>query len=363
MKILPKNAARPVPAVAGVVTGVAAALLLGGCSESAQSEDAPAAEYTLPVQAVEVGPRDLSRRVRMSAPVEPLRTTRLATRTDGVLAEVLVEEGDRIGAGDVLARLDVSEQQAELARADARHEEKRLTFERLQRLREQDYIDAASYEAARAELDVAASDVRLWRTRVEFGVVTAGTDATVIARHVEPGEAVNRHDVLFDLADLSTLVLRVGVSELDMRDLAEGDHVDVRLDAIGGAANPLAGTVRRVFPAAERNSRLVTVEIDLPDAAEHGVRPGFLARAELTVDQRDDVLAVPAGAVAEQDDGHYVMVIDADNRLQRRSVRIGAMRSGWQEITEGLDAGEFVVASNPLELSEGTRVRIVGMAG
>ena len=321
------------------------------------------AEPTLPVQAVEVQPRDLSRTVNVSGPVEPLRNIRLASRTDGVVEEVLVEEGDRVARGEVIARLDVSEQRAELARAQARVEEKALNFERMQRLRDQNYVDAAAFEAAQAELAVARSDEQLWQTRVDFGVVRASANATVIARHIEPGEAVARHDPMFELADLANLVVRLGVSELDVRRLEVGSIASIRLDAVADL-NPVEGRVRRIFPSAETDSRLVQVEIELPDAAVMGVRPGFLARAHLVVDERAGVLAVPSAAIAEREDGgYYVMRINDEDRLERRAVEGGVTRGGWLEIRDGLGRGDRVVATNPLDLSEGARVRIVGWAG
>lgn len=341
-----------------------AVLAFAACSidEAAEPAAENRAERSLPVQALEVAPRDLSRVIQVSSMVEPLRTIRLAARTDGVLTDVLVEEGDEIGAGQVLARIDVREQQAELARARARLNEKRANFERMESLMERDYVDAATFEAARAELAVAESEVRLWQTRVEFGTVNSTIDGTVVERYVEPGEAVGRHAPLFSLADLSTQVLRLGISELDIPNLKVGDTVSVRVDAVTDG-NPLIGELRRIFPAAEADSRLVTVEVDLPEARGLGVRPGFLARAELVVDLRPNALAVPAGAVAQAGDGYYVMVIGPDNRLRRQTVQPGVIRGAWREIIAGLEPGDRVVAANPLDMGEGELVRIVGWAG
>ncbi|MCC5861210.1 MAG: efflux RND transporter periplasmic adaptor subunit [Gammaproteobacteria bacterium] len=348
------------------VVGVLIVLTAGqsACSgEPAETQPQRTAAPSLPVQAVEISPRDLSPSVQVSAPIEPMRSVRLAARTDGVLTYVGVETGDRVAPGQVIARLDVSEQEAELARAEAREEDAELAFERLERLHATGHIDVASRDSARAQMRIAASEAELWRTRVGFGEVRATVDGVVLARHVEPGEAVSRHATLFELADLTTLVLRIGVSELDVRELESGHHVDVHVDALGPEA-ALTGQVRRIFPAAEAGSRLVTVEVDLPDAAARGVRPGFLARARLVVDQRSDVLAVPAAALAEGDGGELdVMLINADDRLERRRVEPGVTRGGWQELRSGVAPGERVVATNPLDLSPGTRVRIVGWAG
>lgn len=341
---------------------LAAALAIGGCAPQPETPAPTRGEFRLPVQAVEVMPRDLSRSVRVSAPVEPLRTIRLATSIDGIVREVRVEEGDRVRAGEIVALLDVAEQRAELARARARLEERQAHMARLEDLLRRDYVDAGTFDAARAELAIAASDVELWETRVDFGMVRATADGTVIARHVEPGEAVARYAPVADLADLEHLVLRVGVSELDVVELQADAQVRVQIDALD-SGRVFVGQIRRIFPAAEPSSRLVVVEVMLPDAAAQGVRPGFLARAELLVDQREQALAVPANAVAELEDGYYVMLIGAEDRLERRPVRIGITRGAWQEILEGLAPGERVVATNPLDLSEGMRVRIVGWAG
>ncbi|TVS12017.1 MAG: efflux RND transporter periplasmic adaptor subunit [Wenzhouxiangella sp.] len=314
----------------------------------------------LPVQAVEVHPRDLSRVVTISNSVEPLRTIRLAARTEGVLTEVLVEEGDTVAEDQILARIDVREQQAELARARARLHERQATFDRFEQLRERNYVDLASYESARAELEVAATEVELWETRVEFGTVTSSIDGTVVSRYIEPGEAISRHAALFSIADLSSLVVRLGVSELDVGNLRVGDAVVVNVDAVGDR-NPLSGVIRRIFPAAEIESRLITVEVGLPEALGAGVRPGFLARARLLVEQRANVLAVPAGSVAESDGEFFVMVVNGDDRLERRVIEPGVIRGAWREILSGLGEGDRVVSANPLEMTAGERVRVVDL--
>lgn len=340
------------------------AVLAAGCG-SGTNDPAPGGQAArdpgLPVRAFIVSEQDLSRRVQVASPVEPLRTIQLAARTDGVVSDVAVEAGDRVRQGAVLARLDVREQEAELARAQAALREARANFERLERLRERDYVDEASFATARSELEVAESDVQLWRTRVEFGDIVSPIDGHVIERMIEPGAAIGRLAPAFELSDLDQLVVRVGVSELDLNQLSTGDEVPVRIDALA-EDGPIAGTVRRIFPAAEDSSRLVTVEIALPGAFERGVRPGYLARADVLVDFREDVLAVPAGAVGVGDRS-YVMVIDENQELVRRAVDTGVIRGQWREITGGLQPGDRIVSTNPIDLAEGDAVRVVDTIG
>lgn len=357
-------------ALRAAVLSAASLLLLAACSgESAPTasptQGGPGArgggERSFPVRAYVVDRRTLEREVLVAGSVEPLRAIQLAARTDGVVAEVTVEAGDRVRAGQVLARIDVSEQQAELARAEASLREARANLDRLAPLRERGFVDAASLVTAQAALEVAESEAELWRTRVGFGRIEASIDGYVISRFIEPGAAVGRLAPAFELADLDQLVLRVGVSELDAAGIAAGTSVPVAIDALGGRT--IEATVRRVFPAADRTSRLVTVELDLPQAhARDGVRPGYLARARFAVDTRREVLAVPAAAVA-LGARPYVMVIDAEDRLVKREVATGVVRGEWREVVGGLENGDRVVATSPLELAEGARVRVVETVG
>lgn len=333
-------------------------VFLAACGSETPPENWAGQERSsLPVRAYEVSRRDLSRRVQLSAPVETLRTIALAARTQGIVREVFVETGDRVEAGQLLAELDVREQRAEMARAEAALREARANFDRLKRLRDSDYIDEASFITAQSTLDIAQSEVQLWQTRVDFGRIVSPIDGHVIGRMVEPGASIGSLATAFEIANLDELVVRIGVSELDVGEILVGTEVPILIDALSDV-NTMTGKVRRIFPAADGASRLLTVEISLPDAFDRGVRPGFLARADLLVDYKQDVLAVPAGSVG-MGEQQFVMVINESSELVRRAVTTGIIRGAWREILGGLEPGDQIVSSNPLDLAEGDLVRVV----
>lgn len=349
-------------------TGLAALacllVLACGSGEGGSESDANAnteAPRSSPVAAVELAPRDLSRQVDLVATVRPRLAVRIPSRMTGNLEQVTVEEGDRVEAGALLARFDTAEPQAELARARAQARFARMELDNMQRLRATNAVSRNELERAQVELDVAEAEQLLWETRVAFGEVRSPHTGVITAKHVEPGESVQAEDVMFELAVMDQLVVRPLVSERDVVHLASGQEAQLRFDALPGLE--LAGRIARVFPAADPASRLVPVELSLPEAAaEQGVRPGFLTRIRMQVDRRPDVLAVPAAAVGEDGSERYVYVI-ADDRLERRQVRPGVTRGQWTEIEEGLASGEVVLASNPIDMRDGERVRIVGWRG
>ncbi len=347
----------------GALILVAATWLLSGCGNDAEAEASANAEGPrgTPVAAIEITPRDLSRTLSASGTVEPRVRIRLASRTAGTIDDVLVEVGDAVEQGQVLAQLDVSEERAELERARAQADEARVNYQRTAELRERGVASPAEYQRALSEVRVADSEQSLWETRVAFGRVTAPRDTVVTARYVEPGEAVHAQETLFELSAMDALVIRLGVSELDIAHLEPGQTVPVQLDAMPD--NPLEASIRRIDPAAEPGSRLVMVEIALPaDAAEQGVRPGYLGRIRMAIDRRADVLAVPAAAIGEDGDKRYVYVIE-DEQLHYREIEPGVTRGPWREVVSGLEAGEVVLATNPIDMQDGQAVRIVGWRG
>jgi RND family efflux transporter MFP subunit len=300
--------------------------------------------------------RDLARTVTVTGPIEPLRTVSVNAQMAGILLRVLVEEGDRVRSGQLMAELDARETSAQLERARAVLANAEAAFQRAQQLSANGLSTQAELDAARSAFEMAKADVELWNTRLAFSRIAAPVSGMVTVKRVEQGSAVSTNQALFEIADDTLLVVRVRVSELDVVHLRTGAPATVRLDAYPEAR--VEGRIRRVFPSADAASRLVPVEVALgrrPPGVE--ARPGFLARVEFALDSRTDVLSVPASAIGVADGGTFVYVVDADT-LVRRPVETGLTAVGWMEITDGLEPGEPVVTSGHVNLRPGLEVRV-----
>jgi len=338
-----------------------ASLAACGGDEGASGEGGDDRAAGTAVAAVEIQPRDLSRQLAVSGNVQPRVLIRLASRAEGTVKSLHADVGYTVAQDELLAELDVSEGRAELQRARAQAREARVAYERSQYLRERGMVSAADFDAAEAHLQVARSEEVLWRTRVGFGEIRAPRAATVTRRYKDVGEAVDERETVFELSAMETLIVPLGVSELDVAHMQFDQVVPLRLDALPDEI--VEGRIARIEPSAEADSRLVRVEVSLPeDAYPRGVRPGYLARVRMPIDERADVLAVPAAALGERDDERYVYVIK-DDELHRRIVEIGATRGDWTEIRDGLEVGEVVLATNPIDMQDGQTVRIVGYRG
>lgn len=305
---------------------------------------------------VPVTARDLARAVVVTGPVEPVRSIGVNSLLAGTVMSVPAQEGDRVQAGQLLAELDGRETRAQSERAEAVLANAKATFERNEQLHATRIITDAEFLQSRAAFDVAKSDAELWRTRLAFTRITAPSPGVVTAKHVEAGSAVSPNQRVFDLADVSLLVVKVQLSELDVVHVRPGAEVDVVLDAYPG--QHVGGRVRRVFPSADAESRLLPVEVALARLpAGVTARPGFLARVTFQLDRRRGALVVPAAAVGVGEEGEFVYVVEGDSLL-RRPIDLGITAEGLVEVTKGLASGERVVISGHTNLRPGSRVRV-----
>jgi membrane fusion protein (multidrug efflux system) len=334
----------------------------GGEAAEAQARGGPGGPGGggAPVAVVEVVPVErgsIARSVTVSGVVEPIRTVGVNSQMAGALLSIHAEEGDRVGSGQPLARLDDREIQAQLAAAEAAFEVADAAYERAAQLRDRRVITLPEYERERTAHAAAKSQLEQLRARAGYAVVAAPISGVVTEKRVEAGDVVGNQTRLFTLADVSTLVVRVGVSELDVVELEPGDRVTLALDAYPGRG--FGGQVRRIFPSADPGTRLVPVEVALDSRDSAVMRPGFLARVTFALNAREDVLLIPAGAIVTGAGSESVFVLD-ENRALRRSVTTGLTSEGRIEVVAGLEEGERVVTAGNNMLRDGMEVRISG---
>ncbi|HSJ23660.1 MAG TPA: efflux RND transporter periplasmic adaptor subunit [Longimicrobiales bacterium] len=313
------------------------------------------------VVVVEVEPAsrgNIARQVTVSGVVEPVRVVGVNSQLAGAVNAVQVQEGDRVRAGTVLARMDSREIEAQLASAQASFDVAKAAYERAEQLRERRVITLPEYERERTAYAAAQAQVEQLRTRVGYATVRAPVTGVITDKNVEAGDVVGNQARLFTIADDSELVARVGVSELDVVELDQGDPVTITLDAFPNQA--LAGRIRRVFPSADPTTRLVPVEVVFDAQSARFARPGFLARVTFDLATSQNVLLLPVQAVLGAQGSQAVFIVDDESRAQRRPVVTGLTSRGRVEIVSGIDDGDPVIVIGNANLREGMTVRVAG---
>jgi HlyD family secretion protein len=282
----------------------------------------------------------------------------------GQIVRVLVEPGDWVKAGQVLAVVDRSvqvEQQAstaaqiQVAQADARLAQANL--DRALRLVDRGFISKADVDRLTATRDAAAARVRVAsaqlaeqraRTRLDIVAPDAGL---VLERRVEPGQVVSSGSgVLFRLARAGEMELRAQVGEVDLAKLSTGALAQV---IPVGSDKTFSGEIWQIAPVVDPQTRQGTVRIALSYAPE--LKPGGFASAQIN---SGAIVApqLPDSAILSDARGSYVYVIDAQSKAQRRDVKTGVVSDKGIAIVAGLDGTERVVLRSGGFLSQGETV-------
>lgn len=309
-----------------------------------------------PVEVVLVERTTMANTSLVTGQLEPIITVNVNAQLAGALLRVNVEEGARVSEGQVLAEVDARELEAQVTAAEASLVFAQSTADRSKQLFDQQIVTAAEYERDRSALASAEATLTQLRTRLGYAVIKSPISGVVTTRFVRAGDIVNNNTRLFTVADVSTLVVRLPVSELEVAQLHSGADVTLNVDALGGA--PFEGRIRRIFPAADSISRLVPVEVAISGRATAQLRPGYTVRANLKLDSHADALVVPTRAVLGATGARSVYVVKS-GLAERRPVRVGNDIDGRLEVYSGLALGDTVIVAGNSMVREGGEVRIV----
>jgi RND family efflux transporter MFP subunit len=286
----------------------------------------------------------------------------------GRVAAIYVEAGDHVKRGQVLARLNVSVLQPQVANLEAALEQARAEAEladaeyhRAQAVGASGALSAEETQRRRsagvtaaAKVKVAAAQLAEAQARLARADVRAPADGIILTRNVEVGQtATPGGEALFRLSEGGEIELRGQVAEQDLPLLKVGQLVNVRLT---GTSRVYEGHVRLLPAVIDPQTRLGMARVALtPDV---NLRPGAFARAEVTVSNA--VRAVlPQTAVLNDDQGSYVFIVNAQNKIERRAVRVSGIVLNGVTIAEGINGSEQVVATAGAFLQPGELVKPV----
>jgi len=289
----------------------------------------------------------------------------------GRIAAVLVEPGDRVRRGQVLARLNPITAQTQVDSAAASLDELRAAaavaqaeWARAERARDSFSVEEAerrrtSAVTAQAKVKVAEAQLADAQNRWSHTTVVAPSDGIVLTRTAEVGQiAVPGSSVLFRLARNGEIEMRGQVTEQDVPRLQVGQLAEVRLD---GVPQAFIGKIWQIGAIIDPVTRQGTVRIALP-AADQNLRPGAFARADIRVGNTAGTI-LPQTAVLSDEQGSYTLIVGAGDKVERRAISVGGARSEGLLITGGLTGTERVVAIAGAFLRPGEQVKIATTPG
>jgi RND family efflux transporter MFP subunit len=308
----------------------------------------------LPRAAVAVAP---ARRAESSVVQEVVGTVRarssasLSSNVMGTVKTLDVTLGSRVKAGDILVRLRAGEIDAKARQTSALLDQAKLELARTKSLEQRGVISKSELDRANSQMRVAEASHGEARVMQGYTVIRAPFSGVVTAKLANAGDQALPGRPLLVLEDPTALRLEASVPEAMAARLRPEQKLAIVVDAV---AEKLEGVIAEISPSAEASTRTVLVKIDLP--SHPALRTGMFGRVELSSGERR-ALEVPAGALVQR--GQLEMVFVAlEDRAALRLVRSGRARSGFVEISSGLEVDERVVITNAAQLSDGQPLEV-----
>jgi len=300
--------------------------------------------------------------------IESRRSPQISAQVAGEIVAVLVDEGEGVEAGTVLARIDNEQyrlaknsDEAEVRRLEALNAQKKREYERslqlfADKLIAQDQLENAEGELAALTEQLAGARIQVEdsQRRLTDTQLVAPVRAEIAARHIDVGDYLQTGSVAFDLIDIDNLRVRLPFPEYRAPQLRKGLKVRLSSSASGGA--PFETVITEIRPSINPANRSITVICDFANPGDW--RPGASVRAEVVIDSRSNVVMVPQVSIVRRPVGDVVYVLN-NTTVHEQPVERGQRSGKFVEIRGGLSGSEIVIVDGAGFLTHGSEVSIV----
>lgn len=337
----------------GALAVIRVTILRGDAATSARPAGG-AGGGPIPVATLVVRSEALTDRVAAIGTIRANEEVQIRSEVSGRIERVLFREGSRVARGDLLLKVNDSELQAQLARAQARRAIAESEADRQHLLFKNGLTSEREHSVAVKEADVARAEGDLIRAQLAKTEIRAPFAGVIGLRSVSEGAYLTPATLIASIQDHTPVKVEFAVPERYAGRIAAGDRVTF---TVAGHATTFTGTVYAREAAIDPVTRTLRVRATSPND-DGRLIPGGFANVEVAFGKREGIL-VPSFAVVPELKGHRVFVLRSE-KAEARSVEIGTRTEDRVEILHGLASGDTVITSAILQLKEGARVQASG---
>lgn len=347
---------------------------LAGCGK--KTEDTAASKPAIAVETATAAPATLVDEIAVTGALSAKRSAEIKSELAGLYREIYVTEWVPVRKGQPLARIQASETETTVRRAEAGSLQAKVEADRARReatrmeqlktagLATQQQLDDAASTAAAADALRRAADEELTqlRLRLEKSVIRAPIDGVVAQRNVNVGDLSGADaggKTIFRIVDNRRLDLTVNVASNEFGKVRVGQRLDFTCDGLPGQT--FSGTVKHVNPSVNPLDRSLQVMAEI-DNRDDRLKDGLFVKGRIVVGQRTNVLLVPRSVLAGLDPtvGRATLFVVEGEQAHRRAVATGTVSGDQIEIINGLKPGERFVIRGGFNLRDGDRVTVGG---
>jgi RND family efflux transporter MFP subunit len=337
-----------------VLLVVAAVLLMRGTATPPGSTSAITTD--VPVSVIAAQKQRLASSISLAGTINASNDVNVISETQGSVRQVHLKVGDIVQAGTVLVEVEDHIPRSNLSTAEISYQKAKRDFERSETLFQENSISRAQLDGARLAMQAAGNQFEIAQRQLENTKIKTPIAGTVNARLVDVGTMVQPGMPIANIVDITTLKVRVNLSEQEAFRLKQGDPVDISTDVYPG--QKFQARVDNIASKADE-AHTYPVEIRLANNARFPLRAGMFCRIAFTSITATDALAIPRVALVGSVKNAEVFVI-RNGIAYLQQIVVGKQTNEYLEVMNGLREGDTVVTSGQNNLVDKTRVLIVG---
>lgn len=333
-----------------------AAFFLAACQPGAGDSDSDEDEApAIPVETATPTRADIFAVYRGSAPIEAFADATVIAKVGGEVRAILVEEGDDVTVGEVLARLDGDRLRFEMQQAEANLRKLQRDYQRNVDLSERGLISAGDLEKIQYEMEALQAAFDLASLELGYTQIRAPIAGVISERFIKLGNTIDVNAPVFQVTSLEPLISYLHVPEREYRRIDAGQDAAIHIDALTGSQ--FDAKVSRVSPVIDPATGTFKITIEVSDPSRR-LKPGMFGRISIVYDRHANAMQIPRSAIIEEAGQSAVYVI-TNNVAERRVIRTGYAEGGQIEVLEGLDETEAFVIVGQTNLKNGSKVSVI----
>lgn len=336
------------PVIILLLCGSSCTQKASGQTATSQNPEKTPEKVLIPVEVSKPVRRDMSSYFETTSRVLAENRVEVISKGTGICEKVMVEEGSRVTAGQVLAELDRKDLEAQIRQARIALQQHKTHFEIAEKSVAEGIGAPVERDNARFAYEQAKAALEAQEIQLSHQTVTAPISGIITRRLVQEGMLVSVGVPLFSIVDPASYALPIQVPEKELPRIAEGQPAYVRVDAAQG--EEFSARVRRINPSVDPATGTVKVMLDFDASDKEKLRDAAFARVRLVLDTRKQVLAVPKDAVLEDNARNYVMVAEPSSSAQGQENAESAVYVARKiEVETGLDDGDYIEIKKGLD--------------
>ncbi len=307
------------------------------------------------VVVLSLAPTTITDRINLPGCIEPWTRLKLMAKLNGTITEVLVNEGDRVKKGDILARIEDDDYRIALERAEVAYNLTKAEYGRDKAIYDKGVIPAATLDTNRTNMQKAKADYDNAKLLLSRTTVTSPMDGIIRRMDAKVGLQLSVGDPIAEILEIDRMKGVVGIPESDVTAVRQLENVDLTVQALDGRI--ITGKKHFLSPSPDSIARLYNLELEINNSSGE-VLDGMFVRADIVKKQIDNTLAIPFYSVISRNGEQYVFV-EQEGVAKKRKVQLGIMEKWMVQVTAGLSEGDRLLVEGHRDVENNQKVNII----